>query len=178
MRKSEELSMYKDFNEVIEFMINESHEKAKSEIYRLAIEALGVESWDEVKEKGYLLFEAKLSHLEYASTIFWVGKEKSELTNVSGGGLFDPSGFLLAFKVNTLAKQETDESSYGYLDHVTRVGYMIDVEDVTREDLVDLLYDDMKAKMDKLEEMIEEDKKIEDKKAVAEIAEDILNEQA
>jgi hypothetical protein len=119
-----------------------------------------------------------LSHLEYASTIYWVGKNKSDLTNVSGGGLFDPSGFLLAFKVNTLAKQETIESPFGYLDNVTKVGYLTDVEEVSREDLVDLLYDDMKAKMDKLEELIEEDKKIEDKKAVAEIAEDILNEQA
>jgi hypothetical protein len=178
MRKSEELNMYKDFNEVIEYMINESTADAKTEVQRLSIEALQVEAWEEVLEKGYLLFEAKLSHLEYASTIYWVGKNKSDLTNVSGGGLFDPSGFLLAFKVNTLAKQETIESPFGYLDNVTKVGYLTDVEEVSREDLVDLLYDDMKAKMDKLEELIEEDKKIEDKKAVAEIAEDILNEQA
>jgi hypothetical protein len=170
--------MYKDFNEVIEYMINESTADAKTEVQRLSIEALQVEAWEEVLEKGYLLFEAKLSHLEYASTIYWVGKNKSDLTNVSGGGLFDPSGFLLAFKVNTLAKQETIESPFGYLDNVTKVGYLTDVEEVSREDLVDLLYDDMKAKMDKLEELIEEDKKIEDKKAVAEIAEDILNEQA
>lgn len=170
--------MYKDFNEVIEYMINESEANAKTEIYRLAIEALQVEAWDEVLEKGYLLFEAKLSHLEYSSTLYWVGKQKSDVTNVSGGGLFDPSGFLLAFKINTLAKQETLESPFGYLDNITKVGYMTDLEEVSREDLVDILYDDMKAKMDKLEELIEEDKKIEDKKAVAEIAEDILNEQA
>lgn len=170
--------MYKDFNEVIEYMVNESIADAKTEIQRLAIEALQVEAWDEVLEKGYLLFEAKLSHLEYASTLYWVGKQKSDLTNVSGGGLFDPSGFLLAFKINTLAKQETTESPFGYLDNITKVGYMTDIEEVSREDLVDILYDDMKAKADELERLIDEDKKIEDKKAVAELAEDILGEQA
>lgn len=147
--------MYKQFEEVVTKMIRESQDNARHEFFRMAIEALQVESWEEVLEKGYNLYEADVKQFDYACRLFWVGKKQSDKTGNGGGGLWDPENFVFAFKVNTLAR-ENEKEDFMRGHNVTSLDYMIDVEEIDRDTLIDVLYDNLKARADELEQHIKE----------------------